>query len=82
VCAAGGFKGAIEGFLSFGVLNLSSQIVKKEKTMAEEKEKRIEIGQEPQSQAPKVEGELSESDIEKVSGGCCPQFGYPTNWNK
>ncbi len=50
--------------------------------MAEEKEKRIEIGQEPQSQAPKVEGELSESDIEKVSGGCCPQFGYPTNWNK
>jgi hypothetical protein len=37
--------------------------------MTEEKEKSIQKGGEPQPQAPRVEGELSESSMEKVVGG-------------
>lgn len=37
--------------------------------MADEKEKSIEIGQDLKPQEPQAEDELSESDVEKVSGG-------------
>lgn len=40
--------------------------------MAEEKEKAIENGQEPQKRGPEVDDELSEKDFEKVAGGYPP----------
>jgi len=42
--------------------------------MAEDKEKAMEKGQEPKPGETEVEKELSDTDFEKVSGGCASIF--------
>ena len=42
--------------------------------MTDEKESSIEKGQEPQSPGPEVDKELTDTDFEKVSGGCASIF--------
>ena len=54
---------------------LRSKLVKKEKTMADEKEKSIEKDMETQTPAPTVE-ELSEAGLKKVSGGAVNAYLY------
>jgi hypothetical protein len=54
----------------FLVLDIwSSQIHEKGKTMADQREKAIDKGHKPQPRVPGVEDELSDTYLEKVSGG-------------
>lgn len=65
-----GFRGAIQGFLSFGAFKSLFKVREKgANTMADEKEKAIEKDQATIKPAEVKKEDLSEKDLGKVAGG-------------